>query len=133
IQHRKASYPPEPSHHAAVELIESQHSWDRVFTQDVMIGREAPIRAWLNRAGRAAAAGVALVGLLGAGCGSSQKRIPAVARTQPGVRVHLVRYVDPAGWSVRYPSFFHRESVPSFADVALASFPLRGWRLRREG
>jgi hypothetical protein len=104
-----------------------------VFTQDVTFGRDAWSRAWLNRAGRVGAVGVAVVGLLGAGCGGSQKRIPGVARAQPGVRVHLVRYGAPAGWSVRYPSFFHRESVPSFAGVALASFPLRGWRLRRQG
>ena len=87
----------------------------------------------MSRVGRAAVRVVALAGAVSAGCGSTRTANRESPLRGPVGRAQLVRYVDPSGWSVRYPSFFHRERVPSFAGVALASFPLLRWRVRREG
>lgn len=69
---------------------------------------------------------VALAGVLSGGCGgTAQTRTREAALRGPVDRSQQVRYLDPAGWSLRYPSSFHRESAPSFSELTVASFPLR--------
>jgi hypothetical protein len=70
----------------------------------------------------ASAASVVLLVAVAAGCGSSAR----VVSSRPVV---IVRYVDPAGWSLSYPSTMqleHSSSGPGlamFSEVTVANFP----------
>jgi hypothetical protein len=65
-----------------------------------------------------------VVGALIAGCGSAAQHARAAAPT-------LRRYVDPAGWSLRYPSTMYLErstsgpGLATFTEITVASFAQR--------